>query len=318
MPDWRPSATVHTLRERARILREIRAFFFARQVLEVETPALASSGNTDPNIHSYEVHDAVLDERQGWLHTSPEFFMKRLLAAGVGDCFQLARVFRGGETGRLHNPEFTMLEWYRLGFSADDLMDEVDALVRAVLPRLDSAQRLDYAEVFHAHVGLDPHAVGRDAMEDWLINQGKLPRGMEGANLADLLSVAFAERVEPALPAYCFVTAFPACQASLARLIPGEPPRADRFELYLNGVELANGFRELTDADEQARRFQAERSRREQHGAPDIRPDMQMIAALEHGLPDCAGVALGLDRLLMLALEKTSVAEVMAFDAERA
>jgi lysyl-tRNA synthetase class 2 len=321
-PAWRPRADWATLRLRAELLAQIRAFFAARRVLEVETPALSGAAITDPHLASFSTRYSGPGARHGqalYLHTSPEFPMKRLLAAGSGSIYQIARVFRDGEAGRRHNPEFTLLEWYRVGLDHHGLMDEVAELVKGLLAgRLALAQpeRLSYRELFERHLRLDPH---RSRVQDLAARAARwglsVPPGMPLADVDPWLDLLLTHCIEPELGQgrLSFVYDYPASQAALARLRPDDPPVGERFELYLNGVELANGFHELGDAREQCRRFEAENARRQALGLPAVPIDELLLAALDSGLPDCAGVALGLDRLVMLAAGKTSIQEVIAF-----
>lgn len=250
--------------------------------------------------------------------------MKRLLAAGSGCIYQIARVFRDGEAGRRHNPEFTLLEWYRVGFDHHRLMDEVTELVTALLAgRLPLAQpeRLSYRELFQRHLDLNPHRASVAELAARAETQGvSIPPGMPTDRTDPWLDLLLTHYIEPRLGAgrLTFVYDYPASQAALARLGPGDPPVGERFELYVNGVELANGFHELGNAAEQRRRFEAENATRRGLGWPLMPVDENLLAALAAGLPDCAGVALGFDRLVMLAAGKTTLAEVLAFPFERA
>ncbi len=324
---WRPSAALEVLQSRARIVARIRAFFSARAVLEVETPLLSAAGATDPHLDSFRTvyqGPGAPAGRTLYLHTSPEFPMKRLLAAGSGPIYQLCRVFRQGEAGRRHNPEFTMLEWYRPGFDDHALMDEAESLLRDVLGEsraLGATERLSYREAFERHAGVDPHRADEAALREACERHGVPPvPGLEGRDA--WLDLLLTHVVEPQLGRgrLCFLHDYPASQAALARLrtdARGDTVAA-RFELYCEGVELANGYHELLDADEQARRFAADRSTRVRNGLPDVPADENLIAALRHGLPDCAGVALGIDRLVMLAVGAASVEDAMAFSLGRA
>lgn len=318
---WRPTASVEALRLRARMLARTRAFFERRQVLEVETPVLSAAGTTDVNIHSLTTRVAGQPGAL-YLHTSPEFPMKRLLAAGSGDIYQLARVFRDGESGRRHNPEFTMLEYYRLGMDHHRLMDEVEELVNELLGDGANAlqcQRLSYREAFLLAVDLDPLVAGRqDLLNALERKQLELPGEiLTDAQLSDLLMGAV---VSPGLgkDRPCFVYDFPEDQAALARIRPGNPPVAERFELFYRGMELANGFHELCDADEQRQRFARDNRVRQELGLPTVPADENMLRALEHGLPACAGVAIGFDRLVMLAAGADQLSDVLAFAIMRA
>jgi len=319
--DWRPTATLDTLRRRAECLAATREFFRARNVLEVETPALVNAPVSDVNLGSVRV-DIPDHPRPLWLHTSPEYAMKRLLAAGSGDIYQVCRVFRGAERGRQHNPEFTMVEWYRLGFSLDDLMNEVAALVRALLGARGAGLRVEfisYEQALRQHAGLDPFG---DLQP---LRAAARAMGFDAA-LADtvardeLLDLIVGARVGPALgeESLTFMHRYPASQAALARLDPVDPRVALRFELYHRGVELANGYHELTSGAEQRARFDRDLDHRAARGLPTAAVDPRLLAALEAGLPDCAGVALGFDRVLMLATGAATIDEVLAFPVERA
>ena len=326
-PTWRPDADWATLRLRAKLLAQVRTFFATRNVLEVETPALSAAAIPDPNLASFAVRYAGPGPRHGqtlYLQTSPEFPMKRLLAAGSGCIYQIARVFRDGEAGRRHNPEFTLLEWYRVGFNHHRLMDETAALVTELLAGrllLSPPERLSYQEIFQQHLGLDPHRVTVTELAAGAAAQNvAIPPGMPLTDPDPWLDLLLTHCIEPKLGRgrLTFIYDYPVSQAALARLRPGDPPVGERFELYLHGVELANGFHELGDAGEQRRRFAAENGARRAAGWPEMPMDEPLLAALAAGLPDCAGVALGFDRLVMLAAEKTTLADVMAFSFERA
>jgi lysyl-tRNA synthetase class 2 len=321
---WRPAASVAALRLRAALYRRIRAFFDERGVLEVETPILSEAGNTDPNIESLRARfdgPATAGARERWLRTSPEYPLKRLLAAGVGDCYELGRVFRNGEAGRRHNPEFTMLEWYRVGWDHHRLMDEVAALLRealALVGRTLPVRKRTYAEVFGEHAGVDPHRAPVEALRAAL---GEVRIDGEGLSRDDWLDLVLTHRIEPALARSGQVELiydFPASQAALSRIRPGDPPLAERFECYIDGVELANGYHELADAAEQRRRFTADLEKRRARGAIEPPVDERLLAALASGLPPCAGVAMGIDRLLMVLSRNASIAGVIAMTFDRA
>ncbi|BDX19110.1 elongation factor P--(R)-beta-lysine ligase [Halopseudomonas aestusnigri] len=316
---WQPSATIDALRRRAGIINRIREFFAERGVLEVDTPSLSHAAVSDPFLHPFATEYVPEGGGQAamlYLHTSPEYPMKRLLAAGSGAIWQLCKVYRNGEIGRRHNPEFSMLEWYRPGFDHHQLMDEVDALVRAVLAG-ESARRVTYAAVFAEHTGLDIHQCSDADLQSLAAArcgfQGELSRD-------GYLNLLFSECVEPRLQAPTMVYAFPASQAALARVVEGDDrvPSAARFEMFVKGMELANGYFELTDADEQLRRFEADQAQREALGIAALPIDMPLVDALRSGMPSCAGVALGVDRLVMLALGASTIGEVIAFDTQRA
>lgn len=319
-PLWQPRASFETLRARALLMQRIRSFFVEREVLEIETPVLSRAATVDPQIDSFE-------SAGRWLQTSPEFAMKRLLAAGSGPIYQVARVFRVDESGRFHNPEFTMLEWYRPGFDHHRLIDECEALLFAIGGPA-SCGRLSYREAFLKHADVDPFRASLAELATRCAEAiGPLPEQCPGVAsdalaardfLLDLLmSHVVSPRLGQARPE--FLLDFPASQAALAKIRRDvDPPVAERFELFWQGIELANGFHELTDAGEQRQRFEADRARRLAEGREAPPYDRHLISALEHGLPPCAGVAVGLDRLLMLQLGLPHIGDVLAFDAPRA
>ena len=308
------------LRARAQLYGAIRGFFEARGVLEVETPILSAAATVDPNIDSFATREKPGSER--WLQTSPEFAMKRLLAAGSGPIYQIARVFRREEAGRHHNPEFSMLEWYRPCWDHLRLMDEVEALLRfAGVPDGPRWERLSYREAFLRHAALDPFGASLEQLREVCVAQLNLSGELAGGTSRDvyldlLMSAAVGPQLGLEVPV--FLHDFPASQAALARVRPGDPPVAERFELFWKGIELANGFHELTDAAEQQRRFEQDRARRAAQGREAPPYDARLIEALRAGMPQCAGVALGLDRVLMLMLGLAELAEVLAFDTARA
>lgn len=314
---WRPSASLETLKARAELYGSVRSFFASRGVLEVETPILSRHATVDRHIDSFRTVDGR------WLQTSPEFAMKRLLAAGSGAIYQIARVFRFEEQGRHHNSEFSLLEWYRPGFDHHALMDELGDLLTAC--GIDAGcTRCSYREAFERHAGFDPSALYAAQLRDALLRRGVAePAGLTADEIADSdfwldlwMSMVVGPRLGVDAPE--FVYDFPASQAALSRVRPGTPPLAERFELFWRGIELANGFHELTDAVEQERRFRADQTWRA--GRSRVVPpyDTSLIAALKAGLPPCAGVAVGLDRLLMLKLGLDSVADTLAFAGGRA
>ena len=312
---WRPTATLAALRSRAQQLAWVRGFFARRGVLEVETPVLGRCGVTDLNIDSVPAGGLS----NGWLHTSPEYPMKRLLAAGYGDIYQVARVFRNGERGTRHNPEFSLLEWYRCGFTDQALMEEVADLVCGWLdcPRPNT---LRYRDLFLRFANIDPFEAQdetlRDYCRDWM-DENQV-RDLSRDECLDLL---MSLHIEPQLASEgpMFVTGYPASQAALARVSEVDGHReAHRFELYVGGLELCNGYWELTDPAEQRARFEADNQARKAAGKAEMPVDEALLAALEAGLPECAGVALGLDRLLMLKLGTRDIASVLAFPSERA
>lgn len=322
--DWRPTASIATLRRRAALVQAIRAFFATRGALEVETPILARHAVTDPHLASLRVVGP--DGRgRGWLQTSPEFAMKRLLAAGSGDIWQLCRVLRADERSTLHDTEFTMLEWYRVGWSMERLIEEVAALADSVcaVGRSQAPRRIEtlrYREAFRRELALDPLTAPDAALRDAARGLDVAPTTLAALRRDELLDLLMALAIGPRLgiDRWTFLTHYPAEQAALARLDPADPRVALRFELYAEGVELANGFEELGDAQQQRQRFEADLAERRRRGLPEHPLDERLLAALASGLPDCAGVALGFDRLAMLALGATRLDEVVAFTSERA
>jgi lysyl-tRNA synthetase class 2 len=307
------------LQRRAAMLAAARAFFARRGVLEVETPILSAAAVSDPQIESLMTEVAGL----GRLHlgTSPEYAMKRLLAAGSGDIYQICKAFRDGERGRWHNPEFTLIEWYRLGFDDSALMNEVEMLIGDVLApdrQLEPAEHLSYSAALQRHAGVDPYRASEDdlteaALRHGIVCQADLDRD---AKLDLLMGLVVGPRLGVGHP--CFVCDYPASQAALARLKPGLPPVAARFELYLDGLELANGFHELADGDAQRARFDHELGLRRGRGQKEAPLDEHLLAALAAGMPDCAGVAVGFDRLVAAALGSPRLADAMAFTIDNA
>jgi lysyl-tRNA synthetase class 2 len=311
------------VRARAELLAGIRRFFEQAGVLEVETPACSFSASTDPVLESFSCrYTGPLAPRGGqlYLHTSPELPMKRLLAAGSGPIYQICKVFRNGESGRLHNPEFTLLEWYRPGFDHQRLMGEVASLVNGLLPEPLAVERISYCDAFLRHLDLDPHTCSVAELRSKAVECG-----VSGAESMDLterdgwLDLLLTHRIEPHLGRgrLSFLYDYPASQAALARVRDQDPPVAERFELYMEGVELANGFHELGDAAEQRRRFEHDLQQRQRDGLEPVPVDERFLAALESGLPDCAGVALGIDRLLMRLAGRDHINEVLAFPLAR-
>lgn len=323
MPEWRPSAGLEVLRARAQMLAQVRAFFAAREVLEVETPALCNAGVTDPHLAN-PVTTCLLpgdhEPRRLYLQTSPEYAMKRLLAAGSGAIYQIGKAFRGDEAGRYHNPEFTLVEWYRPGLDYADIMAETAALLEAVTGRLAAVERVSYAEAFRRHAGVDPLRAPLQDIVDRASSAGIHIDDAERLGRDEWLDLLLSHLVAPRLgrdgPA--FLTEFPASQAALARVVPGEPPVAERFEVFIDGIEIANGFHELTDAAEQRRRFAEDNRRRDSAGLPRMPIDERLLAALQAGLPECSGVALGFDRLVMIALGLPTLREAIAFPTDLA
>ncbi|MDE0064957.1 MAG: hypothetical protein OXP09_20755 [Gammaproteobacteria bacterium] len=277
MEGWEPTCTVEALRARAEILGSIRAFFAERGVLEVQTPTLGRTSVTDTEIESLKTTGG------DFLQTSPEYYMKRLLAAGAPSIYQIGPAYRAGESGQAHLTEFTLVEWYRLGFDDDALMAEVADLIDSVLGP-EPYRRLTHAELLATRRG--------EAAEP---------------------DLQFVQAVENLGECRVFITDYPAGQAALARLRPDDSGVAARFELVVDGLELANGYHELTDAEELLERMCRDNRRRRERGRPEMEPDRRLLAAMHHGLPDCAGVALGLDRLVMLASGASEIATVVPF-----
>ena len=313
-PGWRPGASREAIETRAGLLSDIRSFFVTRGVLEVETPVLSRYGNTDPNIGSL-----ATAAPHRYLRTSPEFAMKRLLAAGFRDIYELGRVFRAGESGRYHNPEFTMLEWYRTGMAYRDLAEEVVDLVRAcgrgAFDRWP-VERCSYRDLFQRQTGLDPYFCSETELADCAAERGVAAGPFEHEELLDLVMAGV---IQPALPGECFTIVFdyPPEQAALSRIRHDDPPVAERFEVYLGQQELANGYQELTDPAEQRARFERENRKREARGQEQVTIDSGLLDALEAGMPECSGVALGVDRLLMSMLRIDNIDAVLAFGNAR-
>lgn len=324
---WRPASDGKILRARARLLADIRRFFAGRGVLEVETPVLSTAAATAPHLDSFVTHYRGPQVRGGqrlFLQTSPEHAMKRLLAAGSGPIYQIARVFRNGEAGRLHNPEFTMLEWYRPGFDHFALMGEVDEFLSMLLAT-PKGERASYQEIFLRHLGIDVFTASTPTLGQ-LAHVHGLQVATANGQLSRQVCLDFLMTavIEPRLgqDRPCFVYDYPASEAQLARIRPSSgafpTPVAERFEVYLKGLELANGYHELGDAAEQRQRFEADLACRREEERQVAPIDEYLLAALAHGLPDCAGVALGVDRLLMVLLGKQRVEEVLSFPIGRA
>jgi lysyl-tRNA synthetase class 2 len=314
--DWRPGASRHAVEARARLLADIRSFFAARDVLEVETPVLSRAGNSDPNLRSLSTDS----ENRQFLRTSPEYAMKRMLAAGFRDIYELGRVFRAGETGRFHNPEFTLLEWYRLDMAYLDLAAETAELIRHCGRGQFDGWPLElhsYRELFRWHTGLDPWFCSEADLATTAAERGLRAPQLEHSEWLDLI---LAEIIQPALPGerISVIHDYPPEQAALARIRADDPPVAERFEVYLGQTELANGYQELTDAVEQARRFELELRARTSRGQETAPVDHHLLAALGHGLPACSGVALGVDRLLMALLKLEHMDAVLTFSDSRA
>lgn len=318
--NWQPSASIENLRKRSELIQKIRNFFHSRGVLEVETPLMCHTSVTDPFIQSipaiFQAHPDA-HEQKYYLQTSPEYAMKRLLAANVGCIFQISKAFRQGEVGRHHNPEFTMMEWYRIGFDHHQLMDEMDELLQHVL-NIPKAIRKTYADLFFDFLNINPHQATLSQLQQCALeNNIKVEADIHDRDT--WLNLIMSHVIEPKMDNghAWFVYDFPASQAALARIVEGEPRVAARFEVYFRGMELANGFYELQDVHEQRKRFENNLIEREKLGLNLLPIDELFLAGLNAGLPDCSGVALGIDRLIMLALDCREIGEVLSFNFSR-
>lgn len=312
--DWRPTAELPALRARAELYAKIRTFFAERGVLEVETPLMCACGVTDPYIQAFAVDNK-------FLQTSPEYAMKRLLAAGSGSIYQICKAFRREEAGNYHNPEFTMVEWYRLGFNHLQLMDETDLLMQLLLD-CAPATRISYLDLFTKFLAINPHTATIDELQSCAEKHSinLTTKAMQNLSVTDWLQLLMSHAIEPQLigPTPWIVYDFPAAQAALAKVIPGAYPVAARFEIFMQGIELANGYYELQDPAEQVKRFAEDNATRAAQGIKIMQADERLVAALEVGFPECAGIALGLDRLLMLKLQAQSIAQVLSFTINNA
>lgn len=323
---WQSTLSWNNAQRRAVILQQIRQFFAERNVVEVETPALSQNTVTDVYLealscrYNFLTDSSISQFAPLYLQTSPEFHMKRLIASGYGCIFQIAKAFRHEEFGRYHNPEFTMLEWYRINFDHFDLMNEVIDLLKAVLHCAEPTIKT-YQELFIERVALDPLTATSTELIFLIDQHSKLSDWLIKSNDKDmLLTFIFSEIIEPTIGHNepCFVYNFPRSQASLAKLCPHDNRVAQRFECYYRGIELANGFNELTNHDNQVKRFQADNIKRKMAGLAEKTIDQNFLSALSYGLPQCSGVALGIDRLVMLALKKEHIEDVIAFPISRA
>lgn len=321
---WQPSASLDTLVQRARLLGTAREFFTSRGLLEVETPALVAHAVSDPHLSNVEAR--LADGRQLWLHTSPEYHMKRLLAAGAPDIWQLGKVFRDGEAGRRHTPEFTLIEWYRHDYTLSALATETCALLAALATAvgrcLAAPVFLSYRELFLSAVSIDPLTAdvamlrncARTALGHSLGTELEHGIGDDIDTWLDLL-MTHSVSTQLATTDVAVISGYPASQAALARLDPADKRIAERFEVFCGGLEIANGYRELCAADEQAQRFAGDRAKRARLGRADTAPDPALLAALAAGLPDCAGVALGFDRAVMFLLGLPDIQAGISFPA---
>ncbi|MCP3689127.1 MAG: EF-P lysine aminoacylase GenX [Gammaproteobacteria bacterium] len=302
---WRPSASPSAIRARALLYRQIRDYFSESECLEVDTPLLSSSSNTDPAIASIKTHNQ-------YLQTSPEFAMKRLLAAGSSSIYQICHAFREGEQGRQHRSEFTLLEWYRLGFNYQQLMDEVAQLINLLTGQRNQFRHLSYRGLFEETLEIDIYSIKLAEIRAFC-RQHVPGSDVEQLGFNQCLDLLVGLVIAPGMKGYIFVYDYPLSQAALARPAQHDPDLAERFELFYNGLELANGFSELTSADLQRSRFNTDNKQREKLGLEQYPLDENLLSALEAGLPECAGVALGLDRLLMVVLGLDSIDQVISF-----
>lgn len=330
MTDWQPSASFEAIQLRARVLKNIRTFFALRDVMEVDTPILSVATITDPLIDSFSTRYIPLTQttpqQQYYLHTSPEFPMKRLLAAGLGSIYQIAKVFRQGEMGSSHNPEFTLLEWYRDGYDQYQLMQEIDALLTQLLaPSIDlsATQYISYQQAFEQHFNLNPHTASKTELINCCQQQGLENVLDEGDARDRFLDLLISHTIQPGLgktyardgikPCITFLYDYPASQASLARIQQLDGVEiAERFEIFVNGTELGNGFHELKDDREQQQRFEQDNYARVLADKPAIPLDERFLASLQQ-LPDCSGVAMGIERLLMVMLDTADIRDVISF-----
>jgi lysyl-tRNA synthetase class 2 len=306
---WQPRAKLQVIRERARVYRQIRAFFNNRGCLEVDTPVLMPVTSSDANIESIVVADAA---RPLYLQTSPESAMKRLLAAGSGSIFQICHAFRQGERGRLHNPEFSLLEWYRVGYDYHQLMAEMELLITSLSLHQCNFTRISYKDLFSQSLDLDIDRLTLERLREHCLQMvpGTDVTELEFDQCLDLLLTVV---IAPSMQGYQFVYDYPKSQAALARVNQADSSVAERFELFFDGIELANGFSELTDCEQQRSRFEQDIDTRNERNLPQHAIDECLLAALESGMEDCAGVALGLDRLLMVLLDLDSIDQVLSF-----
>lgn len=306
------------LRARAELLAKLRAFFAERKVLEVETPLLAKATASDLHIQSWRTENLWGQKKQPlYLQTSPEYAMKRLLASGCGAIFQLGKAFRFEEISDRHNPEFTLLEWYQPDYSLSMLMDEVEALLKSVTA-LKDIKRFSYRELFQQALAIDPHSISTEDLER--LAKSEINLVAQELDRTDYLQLILSELIEPNMEGNWFLYDYPVEQAALARIKKDElgTSVAERFELFCSGMEIANGYFELTDPVEQRRRFEADINKRNQMNRDVVPIDESLLAALTSGLPDCAGVALGVDRLLMIVVGAKSIDEVISFTTDLA
>lgn len=309
---WASNLDRNALIQRAKYLQQIRQFFAERDVVEVETPLLASSAVSDPQIESMQCQSP----EQRWLRTSPEYFHKRLLASGSGDIFELGKVFRAGEAGRWHNPEFTMLEWYRVDWDYHQLMAEVEGLVRTLLASQSGqwhTEKISYRDLHQQILNIDPFSLSH---KEWIhLAQQHGLRDADTENIVTLQDFIYGVAIRKHLPnnQLSFVYDFPVHQAALARIRTGHPDVAERFELFMGDIEIANGYQELTDSLEQAQRFEHDQKIRQEHQQVTRPLDQYFLQAMQQGLPRCSGVAMGIDRLLSKLISTNELSNVLSF-----
>jgi lysyl-tRNA synthetase class 2 len=323
---WQSKISWEVAQQRAKITQEIRSFFYARHIIEVETPLISRGTVTDVYLDSFACKYNYLnkqrlsDATEMYLQTSPEFSMKRLLASGYGSIFQICKAFRHEEHGKHHNPEFTILEWYRLNYNHFQLMDEVDEFLQCIM-HCESGERLTYQQAFQQHLNIDPLECTSTKLKKILSDNNISGDWINDEQDIDvLLQVLFSECIETKIgnERPCFIYNYPKNQSSLAKISKNDPRVAERFECYYKGVELANGFNELTNSSEQQHRFESDNQKRKLLGKEMKSLDKLFLNALEQGLPECSGVAVGIDRLIMLALNKPNIASIMTFNITNA
>lgn len=310
--DWQPTASLDAIALRARIFQTTRTFFAERHVLEVETPLLCQHTVTNPHIESITTQ---INGQQLYLQTSPEYAMKRLLAANSCAIYQICKAFRAGEVGRHHNPEFTLLEWYRPGYDHHALIQELDELLQTIL-QTKPGEKITYHDLFKSFLDINPHTVTSNELQQTLSNHNiEPPESLSKADLDSWLDLTLSHLIQPKLginkPVYVYD--YPASQAALARCQQQPPHHAERFECFYQGLELANGFHELNDAHEQRKRFEQEQIARKNAKKPAIALDERLLAALDAGIPNCAGVAVGMDRLIMIAASAEALSDIVSF-----
>ena len=317
--DWSPNTTNKIRQTRAQMLYDIRAFFLQQHVLEVETPALSQFGNTNPFIESIKCFRS--ETEIGYLHTSPEYPMKRLLAAGSGDIYQISKVWRSGESGKNHNPEFTLLEWYRVGFSYQQLMQEVEKLLCSLLPALSKKPRLaTYEELFLEKFNINPHIATNEQLNECVKNH-ITDLNTEDMDNQSLLDALLSFCIEPEFDSTCltFVYDYPVSQSALAQIRQTENyPVAERFEVYLGQTELGNGYQEEVDSMRNKQILSDENQARKALGLEIVNEDYLFLEATENGIPAAAGVAIGLDRVLMCMTGEKSIQKVINFPWDKA